>query len=329
MSRMTAALTRNKLLFYGLIGTVVIALLLVLIVVVGTAGFGKRNYSADFDQAGGIRPGDQVRVAGIDVGEVSGTSLEGDHVKVDMKVDDDVEVTANGVAEIKMSTLLGQRYVDLSLGDSTELISDGYIPHTAVPYDLQATIDAGTPILAGIEADDFADSLDSLNEQLEGAPAIARPTLDALTAMSTVITNRRDQINQLIEDTQAVTDVVTDSQYQLSIIVGQGAQLAGKIRAREELVTRLLDGIAELTEQAKAVAAENQNQFAPVMVNLNTISQGLEENRTNLRKLLEILPVTARLTNNIMGDGPYANGYLPWGIFPDNWLCLARVVDGC
>ena len=83
------------------------------------------------------------------------------------------------------------------------------------------------------------------------------------------------------------------------------------------------------TEQATAVAGENANQFAPIMANLNTITQGLEKNRNNLRKLLEILPVTARLTNNVIGDGPYANGYLPWGIFPDNWLCLARVVDGC
>lgn len=331
MSRMTNALTRNKLLLAGIVGVVVIALLLVLIVVIGTAGIGKRSYSADFAQAGGIRPGDNVRVAGIDVGEVTSTSLEGDHVRVEMMVDNDVEVTANGGAEIKMSTLLGQRYVDVWLGDAAEPLGDDHlsIDQTDVPYDLQATIDAGTPILADTNTEDFAESVVALNEQLEGAPAIARPTIDALTAMSEVITNRRDQINQLIEDTRSVTDIVNDSQYQLSIIVGQGAQLAGKIQAREELVTRLLDGIAELTEQARIVAAENQNQFAPVMVNLNTISEGLEKNRDNLRKLLEILPVTARLTNNIIGDGPYANGYLPWGVFPDNWLCLARVVDGC
>ncbi|MGV9710159.1 MCE family protein [Gordonia sp. NPDC003424] len=319
----------NQRFWYGVIGSVVIVLLILGITAIAEAHLGQKTLHANFAQAGGIRPGDKVRVAGIDKGEVSKTELDGDHVRVTMKVDEDVDVTANGSAEIKMSTLLGQRYVDVSLGDSSSPAPDGEIAQTNVPYDLQKTIEAGTPIIAGVNDEDFANSIRTLNQQLAGAPAVTKPTLDSLTAMSRIITNRRDQINQLVADTKSVTAIVNDSQTQLSIIVGQGQQLAQKIATREALVTRMLDGIAELTEQARAVARENGDQFAPIMANLNTMTQGLEKNRENLRKLLEVLPVTARLTNNVIGDGPYANGYLPWGIFPDNWLCLARVVDGC
>ncbi|GAC70003.1 MCE family protein [Gordonia soli] len=319
----------NRRFWFGVAGAAVLVLALVAITGIAGAGIGKKTYYGDFAQAGGIRPGDKVRVAGIDVGKVSATELSGDHVKITMKVDKDVDVTANGSAEIKLSTLLGQRYVDVSLGDSTDPAHDGRIAQTRVPYDLNQTIEKGTPILAGIDDEQFAQGLRTLNRQLAGAPAVTKPTLDSLTAMSKVITNRRDQINQLVDDTRTITGIVDDNQFQLAVIVGQGRQLAEKISAREVLVTRMLDGIAALTTQAKAVAAENSNQFAPIMANLNTITQGLEKNRDNLRKLLEILPVTARLTNNIIGDGPYANGYLPWGIFPDNWLCLARVVNGC
>uniref|UniRef100_UPI003D91D858 MCE family protein n=1 Tax=Gordonia sp. B7-2 TaxID=3420932 RepID=UPI003D91D858 len=319
----------NKRLWYGLIGAVVIVALLLGVTALANAHLGKKTYTGDFAQAGGIRPGDKVRVAGIDKGEVTDTELEGNHITITMKVDQDVDVTANGSAEIKMSTLLGQRYIDLSLGDSSEPAPDGKIEQTRVPYDLQRTIEAGAPILNDLNSDSLSQSIRTLNKQLAGAPAITKPTIDALTAMSKVITNRKDQINQLLADTQTVTGIVTDNQAQLAIIVGQGRQLAQKITAREALVTRMLDGIAALSEQAKAVAGENANQLAPIMTNLNTVSQGLEKNRKNLRKILEILPVTARLTNNVIGDGPYANSYLPWGIFPDNWLCLARVVDGC
>ncbi len=203
------------------------------------------------------------------------------------------------------------------------------ITETRVPYDLQKTIEKGTPVLQGINDEDLGQSIRTLNQQLAGAPAVTKPTLDSLTQMSEIVTDRRDQINQLISDTKSVTAIVQDNSAQLAIIVGQGAQLANKIVAREALVTRLLDGVAQITEQAQLVASEDADQFAPIMANLNTITQGLEKNRDNLRKMLEVLPVTARLTNNVIGDGPYANGYLPWGIFPDNWLCTARVVDGC
>ncbi|GAA1482933.1 MCE family protein [Gordonia sinesedis] len=328
-SRMRRSFDRHRWLWYGVIGAVVIVGLLLGITAIGEADIGKRTYTGDFAQAGGIRPGDKVRVAGVDVGEVSDTELDRDHVTVTMKVDNDVEVTADGSAEIKMSTLLGQRYVDVSLGNSPNPAPNGVIAETRVPYDLQKTIERGTPVLAGIESDELGQSIRALNQQLAGAPAVTKPTVDSLTEMSKIITNRRDQINQLLADTKTVTAIVNDNTAQLSVIVGQGRQLAEKIAAREALVTRLLDGVAAVTEQARAVAAENGNRFAPIMANLNTITQGLEKNRDNLRKLLEILPVTARLTNNAIGDGPYANGYLPWGLFPDNWLCLARVVDGC
>ncbi len=329
MSRLRKNFDNNRRVWYGLIGTGVIVLLLVGILGISSAGIGKTTYYGDFEQAGGIRPGDKVRVAGINVGEVSSTKLDRDHIKISMKVDNDVEVTANGSAEIKLSTLLGQRYVDISLGDSKDKLNGQRIPKTSVPYDLQKTIEQGAPILAGVNSEEFANGLRSLNKQLAGTPAVMTSTLDGLTAMSKVLTNRRDEINQLVKDSKSVIGVIDDRQTQLAIIIGQGQQLAGKIVAREALVTKLLDGIAQITEQAKAVAAENANQFAPIIANINTISQGLEKNRANLRKLLEILPITARVTNNAIGDGPYANGYLPWGLFPDNWLCTARVVDGC
>lgn len=329
MNRVRRSFNGNRGLWFGLGGTAMIVVVVLAIVGIGQLDFGKKSYVADFAQAGGVRPGDKVRVAGIDVGEVSGTELDGNHVTITMKVDNDVAVTSNGSAEIKLSTLLGQRYIDISLGNSPDPAPDGRIEETRVPYDLNQTIERGAPILAGIDDHDLSQSIRALNKQLAGAPAIAKPTIDSLTQMSRIITNRQDQINQLIADTRTVTGIVNDNQTQLAVIVGQGQQLATKIVVRESLVTKLLDGIAQLAEQAQGLAADNADQFAPIMANLNTITQGLEKNRDNLRKLLEILPVTARLTNNIIGDGPYANGYLPWGLFPDNWLCTARVVDGC
>ncbi len=327
--RLKSSFNGNRRLWWGILGAIGIIVVLVATVGISQADFGKRTYTGDFAQAGGIRPGDKVRVAGIDVGEVTGTELSGDHVTVTMAVDNDVQVKDDGSAEIKMSTLLGQRYVDVVLGESDKDLSGERIKVTRVPYDLQQTLAKGTPVLSGIKADDLANSIRTLNTQLKGAPAIMAPTLEALTRMSDVINNRSSQIDTLLTDTKTVTEQVQSSQFQLSIIVGQGAQLATKIATREQLVTRMLDGVASLTEQTRAVAAENGNTFAPLMANLDTISSGLEKNRDNLRKLLEVLPVTARLTTNLMADGPYANGYLPWGLFPDNWLCAARVVEGC
>jgi len=327
--RIRTSWRNSRFIWLGVLGAVALLVVVGATFVLSDSGIGKREYTGDFSQAGGIRPGDKVRVAGIDVGEVSSTELAGDHVKIAMEVDSDVEVMVDGSAEIKLSTLLGQRFIDLKVGDSTEELSGSRIPNTQVPYDLQKTIERGTPVLAGINAGELADSVDALNKQLADAPGVTTQTLDALTQMSQVITDRTDQINLLIQDTETVTDVISSSQYQLSVIVGQGQLLAQKIATRQEMVVRMLDGVAELSNEMEALAAENNNEFAPLVMNLNTISEGMEKNRDNLRHLLEVLPLTVRVIANTTGSGPYAMGYLPWGLFPDNWLCAANVVAGC
>lgn len=47
---------------------------------------GGRTYSAAFSEAGGLKPGDEVRIAGVKVGKVEEVDLDGDHVKVTFKV---------------------------------------------------------------------------------------------------------------------------------------------------------------------------------------------------------------------------------------------------
>lgn len=316
----------------GLIAAIVIAAITAGLAIASQAPFGKRMYSGDFAHAAGLRPGDAVKVAGIAVGEVVTTKLNGASVTVTMRVDADVSVATDGYATIKLSTLLGQRYVDLVPGESHEPAPGGKIglrTGNKVPYNLEQTIEAGTPILDGVDADVLSEGLSTLADQLQGAPLVAAPVFESLSQMAQVLTSRREQIQRLLDDTRSLTRVVNDSSDSLALLVGQGRHLMEKASAREQLLTRLLDGLAELAEQAREIAVENDDQFAPVMVSIGTITEGLEKNRANLRRTLEVLAPTVRMTNNVLGDGPYANGYLPWGMFPDNWLCLARIVDGC
>ena len=44
-----------------------------------------RSYTAAFGEAAGLRKGDKIRVAGLDVGQVDQVSLEGSHVRVRRK----------------------------------------------------------------------------------------------------------------------------------------------------------------------------------------------------------------------------------------------------
>ena len=75
---------------------------------------GGTKYSAQFSEAGGLKPNDEIRVAGVRVGQVRKVELEGTHVRVDFVVDKGVKLGDQTGAEMKIKTLLGQKYLKLN-----------------------------------------------------------------------------------------------------------------------------------------------------------------------------------------------------------------------
>ena len=73
----------------GLIGLAVAALAAVGTVVLSSSSLGTRTCHAELEQTAGLRVGESVQVAGVDVGEVRGIQLAGDRVLVEFTIDDD------------------------------------------------------------------------------------------------------------------------------------------------------------------------------------------------------------------------------------------------
>ena len=74
---------------------------------------GGDTYTAAFTEAGGLKPDDPVRIAGVRVGKVEKIELEGDHVKVTFRVKTDSEFGTETGASIRVNTLLGAMYLAL------------------------------------------------------------------------------------------------------------------------------------------------------------------------------------------------------------------------
>jgi len=325
--------TKAQRIWLACVASVVVIGVIIGTLAINSAGVGKRSYKLDFAQAGGVRSGDNVKVAGVDVGTVKHLTLNPDlaSVTITVQVNSDVHITSNGSAAIKLMTLLGQRYVSIDLGNSPSKLPKDHMPmtQTQVPYDLQKTLDASGTLVGGTDAGQLSQGLQELNQQMAGVPATIRQTLTGLGDLSNIINNRRDQITKLVNDTDSITTLVSNNQYQLAVIVGQGQLLTQKIATREALVTKLLDGIAAVVDQAKQLGDQTNGQVAPMIANLNNIAGGLQQNRQSLRDMLGVLPIISRNIANATGNGAYEEIVQPWGLFPDNWLCFAQVIDGC
>ena len=60
-----------------------------------------------------LLPKNLVTVAGIPVGTVTGMHLNGDHVTVDMRIQNNIDLGKDSRAVIMVTTILGSRYLAL------------------------------------------------------------------------------------------------------------------------------------------------------------------------------------------------------------------------
>ncbi|MGB6564099.1 MAG: outer membrane lipid asymmetry maintenance protein MlaD [Candidatus Binataceae bacterium] len=89
--------------------------------------FNNKGYViyANFDNISGLKTGDQVEIAGVQVGKVISISLKDYRASVGLRINDGVHVDTEAIASIKTSGIIGDKYVSISLGGGEHDIADG------------------------------------------------------------------------------------------------------------------------------------------------------------------------------------------------------------
>jgi len=100
-------------------------------------------YTAQFSRVDGIRDGTDVRINGIKVGQVVSQVLDPKtfYAVVKLSVASDIKLSKDSIVSIKMSGLLGDKFVDIEPGNEDDAIPPGgTIEHTQAPFDLENAI---------------------------------------------------------------------------------------------------------------------------------------------------------------------------------------------
>src|SRR5680860_1548378 len=125
------------------IGAISIAAIIALLVVAFKAGDlpligGGDTYKAAFAESGGLKANDEVRIAGVRVGKVTGVELDDNLVIATFKVDTPSKFGTETAAAIKVKTLLGAMFISLEPAGPGQLKEDSTIPvsRTRSPYNV-------------------------------------------------------------------------------------------------------------------------------------------------------------------------------------------------
>lgn len=306
----------------GLIAIAVVAVLIATLLLAKVLDIGYRSYTAQFQQAAALQSGNPITVAGIQVGEVGSMKLAGDHVEARLKVRADVPLGEDTRAAIKITTVLGSRYLALQPGGAGSLPHHTIdLAHTEVPYDLQEALADVTTTYEQVDTDQFAQSLAVLGRQLSTLPPVVPQAIQNVHTLSTIIADRRDQIGALLKTTELVSNTLRRQQKNIGAMINQGQQLVGEFVARQDTFHAMMRSLTDLVNTLSDLAIENRPQLEQLLKELRTLSDMLGRHDDLLRSTLQAGPIALRGLANATGTGNAVDLNVPNGLLVDSWMC--------
>lgn len=289
---------------------------------------GGTTYTADFTEDAGLIPSDDVTIAGVNVGKVTSVSLEGQHVRVDFKVKN-AWIGDQSTADIKIKTLLGSKYIEITPQGTNPLDPNTAIPvsRTTSPYDVLDAFNGLSQTVDQLNTDQLAQSFQVLSETFANSPTDVRSALNGLSALSNTISSRDQQLAQLLSNTGQISQTLASRDAEVQKLLSDGTLLLGMLQQRKQAIDTLLTGTQSLATQLSGLVTDNQQQLNPVLNELNQFTTMLQQNQSSLANGISLLAPFARLFANTIGNGRWFDNYicglLPPSIGPINQVgCL-------
>ncbi|KUI43454.1 mammalian cell entry protein [Mycobacterium sp. IS-1590] len=266
---------------------------------------GTSDYAAYFAEAGGIKPGSDVRVSGLSVGKVSGVRLEGTKVVVDFTVRNGVELGDRTEAAIKTETVLGNKMLEITPRGDGEL--SGVIPldRTTSPYDLPTVLGDLTTTISALDTTQLSSALTTLADTFSDTPPELRAALEGVARFSDTLNTRDAQLRNLLVDANKVTAVLGKRSDQIAGLVVNTNALLREVLSQRDSVDALMTNITAVSHQISGLVEDNRSQLKPAVDKLNGVLTILDNRKAELRRVLYLLRRYAMSFGELLGAGPF------------------------
>jgi phospholipid/cholesterol/gamma-HCH transport system substrate-binding protein len=242
---------------------------------------GKRTYEITgiFPMVGGIDPGDEVNVNGVEKGEVREVSLEGTNVHIRMAIYADVKIPDDSKIILQTVGIMGERVVSVVLGES-----DTYLERGAI---LQGIYDPGmSEVLASL-----GNVMEALMRLTEDIRAIAE-TLTEGEKLKTAVEN-------LASITEDLKEIMEKSAPRLEQGIASFSRSADQVDGILTRNAERIDSMLVSMEQASRGLPELVDRIGAVTESLAEVVRMLETDESTMGALMTDRDLLERLERTI------------------------------
>ncbi|WP_410642003.1 MCE family protein [Amycolatopsis sp. lyj-346] len=289
----------------------------VLAISITNSGVGAtEGYTAKFLDATSLNVGDDVRISGVRVGQVSSLEIgDRNRAVVGFSLDRGRRLPADVRAIIKYRNMVGQRYVALERGNTAtreQLPEGAEIPldRTTPALDLTDLFNGFKPLFQALSPNDVNELSGEIVQVLQGEGGTVESLLQHTGSLTTTLAGRDQVIGEVIGNLNEV----------LKTVNGKGDALANLVSTLRELVSGLagdrvaigdaISGIGALTESTAGLFEQARPPLKDSIAGLKDVAGTLAQNQSDVDSFLTNLPVKFDAIGRTATYGSWMNFFL-------------------
>jgi phospholipid/cholesterol/gamma-HCH transport system substrate-binding protein len=312
---------------------VVFSLVLTIIVsntVTRPLGHATYTYRAVFTDASGLRPGDDVDIAGVRVGRVTQERLSGDSdypdgkrypddAVVTFEVERSQQLTTATRAVIRYEDLLGARFLSLEQAPATTsrptaaTMSDGevfYPDRTAPALSLTALFNGFKPLFSALSPTEANQLAADIVADFQGEGGSITALLGNLAKLTGNLSKRDAVIGQVIDNLDVVLSSVADHNGDLAGLISQLQSLTHGLAADRHRIAGALSGLDAVARSVGNLVGKGEPILHHDIRDLFLVAGTLVKNQKILAAAVQALPIGAAAFSRSLGYGTWLNGYI-------------------
>ena len=288
----------------------------VLAVSITNGGGGGHHFTAIFTDATSLNSGDDVRMAGVRIGQVSHVSVVNRRqAKVTFSIKSDVRLATTATATIRYRNLVGQRYISLDQGSGSPDVqlrpgSTIGLDDTAPALDLTALFNGFQPLFRALDPNEVNELSGEIIQVFQGEGSTVDSLLSQTATLTTTIANKDQVIGEVIDNLNDVLGTVNQRGNELGTLVTTLSQLVSGLSQDRGAIAGAITGISGLTNSVSDLLANGRAPLQASIDSLGALSQNLNQNTPLVNQFLHNLPTKLSTIGRLASYGSWVNFYV-------------------
>lgn len=275
------------------------------------------TYYALFSDASGLRPGAEVKIAGIDVGTVRDVKLNGTvGVRVTFTVRKDQRISTATNADVRYANLIGTRYVALTLPDGVDsgapLAAGETIPltQTKPAIDLTAVFNGFQPLFDALSPGEINELTGSIINVFQGESGNVSNLVQQIGTITANLADRKAVIQSVITNLSSVLTQVNTEGKSLGEMIGNFNAVVTDVANQRGVLAQAITAMARFTNSAADLTKQATPAINGDITGVAKASSTLVANQRAIDDMLRNAPAALSAFDGILDNGSYVKVYL-------------------